>query len=362
MNSRTSRPRSPTSAMTLTSARRCCGRSCRAASTCRRPSRRRCRGAGRGRTGGRASSARTPSGEPPRRSRGRSSGVGGRPSTATCRTPRSSGPGRRSAGRGRRATRPSRPVADRRHAAGGRWPRPRRPGGCPPCAPSGISSVRPVAEADDLGEHRLAAARCADRADLADLGLRADRLDDEADDLDHAAADAVGVGAAPSRVAVGTSAAAQAAARSSNRSRARRSSCDSIVASMSPASVRTTTPPCEIAAVADQAEVLQAAERVCRRSLAPASRSRSSGLQRRSGRRGRRSCAARCASTPTTRRARPRPAGEDLLGDLEGELDELALARGERLLARLARPAPTSCSAIASRSATAASARAMPSS
>ena len=63
MNSRTSRPRSPTSAITMTSAVGAARHHARAACTCRRRSRRRCRCAGRGRRGRAASIARTPSGK-----------------------------------------------------------------------------------------------------------------------------------------------------------------------------------------------------------------------------------------------------------------------------------------------------------
>ena len=52
------------------------------------------------------------------------------------------------------------------------------------------------AEADDLGGHGRAAAAGLDRAHLADLGLEAGGLDDQADQVDHAAVAAVQVGVA----------------------------------------------------------------------------------------------------------------------------------------------------------------------
>ena len=55
------------------------------------------------------------------------------------------------------------------------------------------------AEADDLGGHGGAAAAGLDRAHLADLGLEAGGLGDQADQVDHAAVAAVQVGLAARR-------------------------------------------------------------------------------------------------------------------------------------------------------------------
>ena len=61
----------------------------------------------------------------------------------------------------------------------------------PRSSPSGISSVRPVAEADDLGRDRLPVAAARDDAHLADRRAQAGRLDHEADQVrDEPAADA----------------------------------------------------------------------------------------------------------------------------------------------------------------------------
>ena len=65
-----------------------------------------------------------------------------------------------------------------------------------PCSsPSGISSVRPRAEADDLGGHRRRGRGRWRSAHLADLGLEAGGLDDQADQVADAAVAAVQVGA-----------------------------------------------------------------------------------------------------------------------------------------------------------------------
>src|SRR5581483_2896789 len=60
----------------------------------------------------------------------------------------------------------------------------------------------PVAEADDLRGDALAVATDGDLAQLADLGLQAGRLDDEADQVRDAAAPAVEVGARERREAL----------------------------------------------------------------------------------------------------------------------------------------------------------------
>ena len=57
----------------------------------------------------------------------------------------------------------------------------------PPSSPSGISSVRPPRKPNDLGWHRRLAAAVTDHAQLADFGLEAGRLDDQADQIADAA-------------------------------------------------------------------------------------------------------------------------------------------------------------------------------
>ncbi len=110
------------------------------------------------------------------------------------------------------------------------------------------------AEADRLREHRLAAAGVADRADLADLDLGPVRLDDEADHLGDAAADAVGVGA-PHALAV----VAQVDAHRRTRLRARRTAGRAAARAATRSSRRCRRRRCarrrrpaQIAAVADQ--------------------------------------------------------------------------------------------------------------
>ena len=167
MNSRTSRPRSPIRAMTLTSDCGCCGRSCRAASTCRRPSRRRCPCAGPCRRSAGRRCARTPV-ERLVDAAALRAGAAARRSSGSARAAASSGP-LPSIGRPRPSmTRPSSsaPTGTREAAAGARTTS--LPGLMPRISPSGMSSTRSLAEADDLGlDRRLAAARV-DVADLAE--------------------------------------------------------------------------------------------------------------------------------------------------------------------------------------------------
>ena len=74
----------------------------------------------------------------------------------------------------------------------------------PVASPSAISSVRPARKPDDLGRHGGAAAAGLDRAHLADLGLEAGGLDDQTDEVDHAAGAAVQVGLADRELASST--------------------------------------------------------------------------------------------------------------------------------------------------------------
>ena len=194
MNSRTSRPRSPISPITLTEAavlRAIMPSSvdlptpepAKMPSRWPRPH------------GITASSARTPSASRfvDRRA--------GRAGSAACRRPARGA--RPSGERALAVDRPAEPVehaaeqalADRRHQrAAGRDDL----GAGPDALHAGERHQQRAsgAEADGLREHGLAAARVADRADLPDLDLRPVRLDDEADHLGDAPADPVGIGAA----------------------------------------------------------------------------------------------------------------------------------------------------------------------
>ena len=140
-----------------------------------------------------ASSARTPS-DTRSSMRGRASGSGGAASAGR-HARAGSGPGRRSGGRGRRA-RGRAARRRRRPAAAGRWRSRARPGRCPSASPSAISSVRPARKPTTSAGTLGAAAAGLDRADLADLGLEAGGLDDQADQVDDAARAAVQVGVA----------------------------------------------------------------------------------------------------------------------------------------------------------------------
>ena len=121
----------------------------------------------------------------------------------------------------------------------------------PLMSPSGMSSVCAVAEADDLGGDVARRRRpAAIVADLADLGLEAGGLDDEADEVADAAVAAVQVGLVE-RVGGGRVDARRGHAVGAHRlssatqttSRARSSLRAQAVASTSPAAVRTIAPP-----------------------------------------------------------------------------------------------------------------------
>ena len=106
---------------------------------------------------------------------------------------------------------------------------------------------------------------------------------------------------------------------------------------MSPASVRTTTPPCEIRRSPIRLSPVRLPTRVCRRSLAP-DEPLEIGRVAEHGQPIADERLAQGMLEHADRRVGVRrdPLAHDLLGDLEGELDEVALTRGERLLARLA--------------------------
>ena len=193
MNSRTSRPRSPTRQITLTSAdvERAIMPSSDDLPTpepAKMP-RRWPRPHGTS-----ASSARTPS-DTRSAMRGRSSGSGGAACAGRARRRPASGPAP-SIGRPRPSSaRPEQLVGDvdAQRPAGGGHARARADA-------RGVAERHQQraagAEADDLGGHGGAPAAGLDRADLADLGLEAGGLDDQADQVAHAAVAAVQVGVA----------------------------------------------------------------------------------------------------------------------------------------------------------------------
>ena len=157
-NSRTSRPRSPISPMTRIVGVGAAGDHATAGWTCRRRSRRRCPGAGPGRTGTRVSSARTPKRQrlvDPACGRGR---AGVSLARSTYETPRA----QRRAAVHRAAEAVEDPaeqrLADRhlqRHAGGAHA----GAGVTPERSPSGMQVSRSRADGDDLGEQRRSAGR-----------------------------------------------------------------------------------------------------------------------------------------------------------------------------------------------------------
>ena len=247
MNSRTSRPRSPTRQITLTSAdvERAIMPSSDDLPTpepAKMPSRwPRPQGTS-------ASSARTPSDDALVDARARAADRAARPRPGAQRVGRRSGPAvERAAEAVEHAA--EQVVADTSTRSG--WPvarRRARPGRCP--------SARRAASAacgrrGSRRPRRAPAARprpVVDRADLADLGLEAGRLDDQADQVDDAAVAAVQVGVAQSARRARSSALGRSRRASSSRARPAttsraRSSLVSTRASTSPSGVRTTAPP-----------------------------------------------------------------------------------------------------------------------
>ena len=194
MNSRTSRPRSPTSAITLIEAlvERAIIPSSEDLPTpepakiprrCPRPQ------------GTRPSSARTPEADALADARPRER-AGRRERSSSAPAPR--GVGRPSSGMPRPSTiRPSRPspTAMRNGAPVAST---RVPGPMPCSSPSGISSVRPSRKPTTSAGHGGAVAVGADEADLADLGLQAGGLDDQADQVADEAVAAGEIGLARS--------------------------------------------------------------------------------------------------------------------------------------------------------------------
>ena len=134
----------------------------------------------------------------------------------------------------------SSPTSTRELAAP--WRSRARPGRCPSASPSGISSVRPSRKPTTSAGTGGAAAARVDRADLADLGLEAGRLDDQADQVLDPPVAAVQVGVAE-RGGGGVERADHDARRASSTTSRARLSLVSTRASTSPSGVRTTAPP-----------------------------------------------------------------------------------------------------------------------
>ena len=266
---------------------RCCGRSCRAASTCRRRSRRRCRGAGRDRTG-RA-----------RRARGRrAAGAGRSACAAAARAASRRAGGAPRSGRRRRAARrrrsgcrgrPARgPARRRRPAPAARGPAPTTgsPGRMPVSSPSGISIVRPSRKPTTSAITRSRRSLPIRHSSPTSASGPVDSTT-EPDHLGDAAHRAVRVGAA-----AGARRTARATWRSGQSSRVlaehgcpEPSSWEPIVASTSPPGVRTITPPRCDAPVADQLEVLERPDlRLRARPRRPRSAPGRRGCRRRSAR------------------------------------------------------------------------------